>query len=221
MTLTDLVLQGLVETLIMVSAAFGIGIFLGLGLATLLFLTSPGGILESKWIHQGLGFGINSLRSIPYIILTVLLFPVTRFLVHSSIGTIASIVPLAISATLLVARTIEESFKMVPKGLIEAGVSMGASRLQIITHFVFPEAFPNIISGLTLVVINLIGISAMAGTVGGGGLGDLAIRFGYQRYDIQLLFIIVIILVILVQLTQWVGENLARFARKQKGKANA
>src|SRR5262249_44040291 len=157
-----------------------------------------------------LGSIVNAFRSIPYIILIVLLIPFTRLLVGSSIGLWAAIVPLAVAGFLLIARIGEEAFLTVPKELIETGQAMGATLRQIILKILIPEATPRLVGGITTIVINLIGFSAMAGAVGGGGLGDLAIRYGYQRYELVILAVIVIILVFFVQVVQMMGDYLIR-----------
>lgn len=212
--MTDLILKALTETLIMIFTAGLIGILLGLPIAIFLFNSSSSGLRQSKALYHSLEFIINAIRSVPYVILIVLLIPVTRMLVGTSIGLYASIVPLAISAILLTAKVVEESLKTVPHGLIDAGVSMGATPTQIIWKILIPECLPNIISGLTLVMINLVGFSAIAGTIGGGGLGDLAIRYGYQRYNLEVLVLIVIILIVLVQLIQITGNILSKQFKK-------
>jgi D-methionine transport system permease protein len=212
--MSELIFSGLLETLLMVIASSVIGVLLGTPLAIVVFNTGPSGMAHCRWIHWFLGGLINSVRSVPYIILTVLLIPVSRILVGSSIGTLSAVVPLGVSATLLIARVIEDALKTVPKGLIEAGFSMGATQHQIMWKILIPEALPSIVSGLTLVMISLIGFSAMAGAVGGGGLGDLAIRYGYQRYQLGVLGIVVLILIVLVQITQWMGDRLTTRLRK-------
>jgi D-methionine transport system permease protein len=212
--MAELILKGLCETIFMIVASGFVGGLLGIPLAIMLFNSSKYGIRERQYIHHSLGFVVNSIRSIPYIILTVLLIPLSRVIVGSSIGICAAVIPLSICATLLIAKMAEESLKTVPKTLIEVGISMGASDWQIIWKILIPEALPNIISGLTLVLINLVGFSAMAGAVGGGGLGDLAIRYGYQRYNLDVLFIIVVILIILVQLIQLTGNYIANKTKK-------
>jgi D-methionine transport system permease protein len=206
----DLIFQSFYETIAMVSASALIGIFFGMPLALVLFVTASGGMSESKVVHQILGFFVNSARSIPYIILTVMLIPLSRAVTGSSIGTSSAIVPLGVSSALLVARVIQDALRALPSGLIETGVSMGASKIQILWKILIPEALPQIVSGMTLVVISLTGFSAMAGAVGGGGLGDLAIRYGYQRYDLKILLIVVIILVGMVQVFQWLGDHLVQ-----------
>lgn len=208
--MTSLLLQSLFETLLMVSASTLASILIGLPLAVILSITAPRGLYPHAAIHHILGSFINAIRSIPYIILVVLLMPLTRILVGSSIGTLAAIIPLSLAGALLVTRLVEDALRNTPQGLIEVGIAMGASKRQIITQILLFEAMPSLIAGITTVIINLIGFSAMAGTVGGGGLGDLAIRYGYQRYDVTLMLIIVVILVILVQAIQMLGDFISR-----------
>jgi D-methionine transport system permease protein len=198
----------------MVSASFIIGIILGIPLAIALYSTSNNGLKENKHIYNLLGLLVNATRSIPYIILIILLLPVSRFIVGTTIGVYAAIIPLGLSAILLIAKAVEEALKTVPTGMIEVGVAMGASHRQIIWKIIIPESMTNIVSNLTLVLINLVGFSAMAGTVGGGGLGDLAIRYGYQRYNIEIMLIIILILVVLIQLIQVTGNKISNSKRK-------
>jgi D-methionine transport system permease protein len=206
----QLILNSCLQTLNMVIVSMVLGTLFGTALASLLILTKPGGLRPHRLIYQLLGMILNTFRSIPFIILIILMIPVTRFLVGTAIGTWAATLPLTLASTLLIARIIEDALGTTPKGLIEVGKALGAPPLQIIFKIQFREALPLIVSGLTTVTINIIGFSAMAGTVGGGGLGDLAIRYGYQRYDFTLLLWIVIILVVLVQLVQMSGDYLSR-----------
>jgi D-methionine transport system permease protein len=209
-----LVFQSFLETLSMVGASIGLGTIIGMVLATLLVLTKPSGLWPKLWIYQSLEMALNAFRSIPFIILIILMIPFTRFWVGTSIGTAAATLPLTFAASLLITRIIEDALNTIPKGLIEVGKALGATNLQIIIKVQFREALPLIISGLTTVTINVIGFSAMAGTVGGGGLGDLAIRYGYQRYDFTLLIIIVIILILMVQCVQMIGTFLSKKLKK-------
>lgn len=204
--MTDLILQSCLETLLMVILSMGIGTIIGMGLGFLLVLTKPGGLFPHPVLFHSLGLVLNILRSIPFIILIILMIPFTRFCVGTSIGTTAASLPLILAAGLLSGRLIEDALNTVPKGIIEVGKALGASKWQILWQIQWREALPLIVSGLTTVSINVIGFSAMAGTVGGGGLGDLAIRYGYQRYDFTLLLIIVIILVVFVQVVQMTGN---------------
>lgn len=208
--MTSLLLQSLFETMLMVSASTLASILIGLPLAVILSITAPRGLCPHSGVHHILGSFVNAIRSIPYIILVVLLMPITRSLVGSSIGTLAAIIPLSLAGALLVTRLVEDALRNTPQGLIEVGIAMGASKRQIITQILLFEAMPYLTAGITTVIINLIGFSAMAGTVGGGGLGDLAIRYGYQRYDVTLMLIIVVILVILVQTIQMLGDFISR-----------
>ena len=212
--MTTLLLQSLLETLIMVGASAVLSILIGVPLAILLSITAPNGLWPHVWINHILGGVVNAIRSIPYIILVVLLMPIMRMLVGSSIGTLAAIIPLSLAGALLVARMVEDSLRNISQQLIEVGLAMGASKRQIITKILLYEAMPSITAGITTVLINLIGFSAMAGAVGGGGLGDLAIRYGYQRYDFSLMLIIVVILVILVQVIQMIGDFISRSLAK-------
>jgi len=185
-----------------------------LPLAILLTISAPGGLAPRPLTYRFLDFLVNATRSIPYIILTVLLVPVTRLLVGKSIGTMAAVVPLSLAGALLISRHAGDALRIVPRSLLEVGLAMGATKWQIIRKIMLAESLPSIVSGSTTVVINLIGFSAMAGAVGGGGLGDLAIRYGYQRYDLPLMLIIVVILIVFVQLVQMVGDRLTRHLTK-------
>ncbi len=198
----------------MVGISMVLGTAIGALFACLLVLTKPSGLLPKPFIFNLLGIILNAFRSIPFIILIIVMIPFTRFWVGTSIGTAAATLPLTFAASLLIARIIEDALNTIPKGLIEVGIALGISNLQIILQIQFREALPLIISGLTTVSINIIGFSAMAGTVGGGGLGDLALRYGYQRYDFTLLILIVIILIVMVQCVQMLGDFLSAFLKK-------
>lgn len=206
----DLLIQSFYETFVMVSAASVLSVLLGVPLALALVVTAKGGLYQQAFICQTTNFLVNAIRSIPYIILTVMIMPLTRLLVGSSIGMWAAVVPLTIAGLLLVARVAEEAMRQVPHGLLEVGLAAGASKGQIIRSILVPESLPSLIAGITTVIVNIIGFSAMAGAVGGGGLGDLAIRYGYQRYDLQLVIIIVVILIVLVQVVQVIGNQAVR-----------
>ncbi|MBS0185992.1 MAG: ABC transporter permease [Proteobacteria bacterium] len=212
--MTELVIGAFFETIFMVFCSILIGGIFGIPLAVLLFNSSPQGMNPCAPLYQLLCLLINAVRSIPYIILMVLLIPMSQILVGSSIGIYAAIVPLGISAILLVAKVVEDALKTVSFGLIETGLSMGATETQVIWKMLIPEALPTIVSGITFVIINLVGFSAMAGAVGGGGLGDVAIRYGYQRYNLEILGIIVLILICLVQTLQWGGNAISTYLRK-------
>ncbi|MBQ5859980.1 MAG: ABC transporter permease, partial [Selenomonadales bacterium] len=177
--------------------------------------TDRGGILQNLGINRVLGWIVNATRSTPFIILMVAIIPLTRMIVGTSIGTAAAMVPLCIAAAPFIARLVETSLTEVDGGVIEAAQSMGATPWQIITKVMIPEAMPSIISDITITIINLIGCSAMAGAVGGGGLGDLAIRYGYQRFQADVMIITVVILIIMVQVVQSVGDYASRRLNKR------
>ena len=210
-----LLLEALGETLYMVAVSAGIATVLGVPLGVILVSTSRGHILQNLWLNRILGYIANATRSTPFIILMVAIIPLTRVLAGTSIGTNAAIVPLSIAAIPFVGRVVEAALREVDYGLIEAAQAMGASPMQIIRRVLLPEAMPSIVSGLTLTVISLIGYSAMAGAIGGGGLGDLAIRFGYQRFRVDVMISTVVILIALVQLVQSAGDLLSRRLNKK------
>ena len=210
-----LLLEALGETLYMVAVSAGISTVLGVPLGVILVSTSRGHILQNLWLNRILGYIANATRSTPFIILMVAIIPLTRVLAGTSIGTNAAIVPLSIAAIPFVGRVVESALREVDYGLIEAAQAMGASPLQIIRRVLLPEAMPSIVLGLTLAVISLIGYSAMAGAIGGGGLGDLAIRFGYQRFRVDVMISTVVILIALVQLVQSAGDLLSRRLNKK------
>lgn len=198
------------QTLVMVFFSAVFSMILGIPLGILLCTTdSSGGLKPNRVVNQTLSIIINVLRAIPFVILVILLFPFTRFVVHTAIGTKASVVPLTIAAAPFVARVIESSLKEVDAGVIQAARAMGSDNMQIIFKVLMPEALPSIVNGITLTVINLIGYSAMAGTVGGGGLGDVAIRYGYQRYRFEYMLGSVAIILILVEVIQVIGTRIS------------
>ncbi|MGL5335640.1 MAG: methionine ABC transporter permease [Enterovibrio sp.] len=205
-----LLLDALGQTLLMVATAGFIGFLLGFPLGILLHLTKPYGLLQNRFFNFLLSTIVNIGRSIPFIILLVVLIPLTRLIVGTSIGTTAAIVPLCIGAIPFIARLVEGALIEIPEGLVEAAQAMGASTFQIIMKVLLPEALPAIIHGATVTLVTLVGYSAMAGAVGGGGLGDVAIRYGYQRFDGTMMLITVVILVILVQLIQSIGDFFAK-----------
>ncbi|AVQ88285.1 methionine ABC transporter permease [Plesiomonas shigelloides] len=206
----ELLFKALGETLSMVLVSGAIGLALGIPLGVVLFISKPGQIKEHALLNKALGTVVNIGRSIPFIILIVSIIPLTRLLVGTSIGTMAAVVPLAIGATPFIARLVEGALMEIPSGLVEAARAMGASPLQIIVKVMLPEALPGIINGITITLVTLVGYSAMAGAVGGGGLGDVGIRYGYQRFDGTVMLVVVAILVLLVQIIQSVGERLVR-----------
>ena len=208
--LTFLLINALGETLVMVFASGLIGFAIGIPVGVALHLTKENGLLENRNLNKVLGTITNIGRSIPFIILLVAIIPFTRFVVGSSIGTAAAIVPLTVGAIPFIARLVEGALLEVPTGLVEAAQAMGATPRQIISKVLLPEALPGIINAVTITLVTLVSYSAMAGTVGGGGLGDVGIRYGYQRFDGTVMMITVIMLVILVQLIQSAGDHLVK-----------
>ncbi len=208
--LLPLLSKALGETVYMVVVSMVLSTAVGVPLGVLLHTTAKGGILESPVLNKGIGAVVNAIRSIPFIILLVAIIPFTRLLVGTAIGTTAAMVPLVIAAIPFIGRQVETSLKEVPYGLVEAAESMGATPFQIIWKVLLPEAMPSIASQLTTVVISLVGESAMAGAVGGGGLGDLAIRYGYQRFRPEVMLATVILLIVLVQAVQFLGNRLVK-----------
>lgn len=208
--LLPLLSKALGETVYMVVVSMVLSTAVGVPLGVLLHTTAKGGILESPALNKGIGVIVNAIRSIPFIILLVAIIPFTRLLVGAAIGTTAAMVPLVIAAIPFIGRQVETSLKEVPYGLVEAAESMGATPFQIIWKVLLPEAMPSIASQLTTVVISLVGESAMAGAVGGGGLGDLAIRYGYQRFRPEVMLATVILLIVLVQAVQFLGNRLVK-----------
>ncbi|PJI39416.1 methionine ABC transporter permease [Ferrovibrio sp.] len=208
--LIALLFDGLIETLVMVGVSGGIGALFGIPLGVILILTDRGGILQSLTVNRVLGLAINAARSTPFIILMVAIIPFTRLVAGTSIGTAAAIVPLTIAAIPFIARLVETALREVPSGLIEAADAMGATPLQIVVKVLLPEALPGIIAGLTITFVSLIGYSAMAGAVGGGGLGDIGIRYGYQRFLPEVMLAVVLVLIVFVQGVQSAGDRLVR-----------
>ncbi len=210
-----LLTKALGETVYMVAVSMAIASALGIPLGVLLYATDKGQILESPMLNKVIGTVVNAIRSIPFIILMVAIIPLTRLLVGSAIGTTAAMVPLVIASIPFIGRQVETSLKEVPYGLIEAALSMGATPMQIISRVLLPESMPSSVAQLTTVVISLVGESAMAGAIGGGGLGDLAIRYGYQRFRPEVMIATVIILIVLVQAVQFVGNTIAKHLDKK------
>lgn len=207
--------KALGETVYMVAVSMIVASAIGIPLGVLLLATGKNQVLELGIANKTLSSIVNCVRSIPFIILMVAIIPFTRLIVGSSIGTTAAIVPLIIASIPLIARLVETSLREVPYGLIEAALSMGATPYQIIRRVLLPEAMPSIVAQLTTVIIVLIGESAMAGAVGGGGLGDLAIRYGYQRFNSEVMLATVIVLIVLVQVIQFLGNMLAKKLNKK------
>ncbi|MGP1449678.1 MAG: methionine ABC transporter permease [Wolinella sp.] len=198
------------DTLYMSVIATLIALLLGALPAILLTLSEPHGLRPNARLYYVLDLVINTLRSFPFIILMIVLFPLTKFLLGKTIGTTAAIVPLSIGAAPFVARIIEGALKEVDKGVIEAAKSFGAGNLQIVFKIMLPEALPSIVSGLTLTLITVVGFSAMAGAIGGGGLGDVAIKYGYYRFQSDVMAYTVLLLVVLVQAIQSIGDFIYR-----------
>ncbi|HEY5582315.1 MAG TPA: methionine ABC transporter permease [Rhodoferax sp.] len=194
------------ETLVMVGISGLFGAALGLPLGVLLHLTHPGGVLENRKLNRIVGSTVNAVRSTPFIILLVAIIPFTRLITGSSIGTAAAVVPLTIAAAPFIARLMETALREVDHGLVEAALAMGATTQQIVFKVLLPEALPGIVAGLTITLVSLTGYSAMAGAIGGGGLGDLGIRYGYQRFLPEVMLAVVLVLIAFVQVVQSAGD---------------
>ena len=207
-------IQALYETLYMVTVALVIGALIGIPLGVLLVITRKNGIWPNAILHQILNPIINILRSIPFIILLIAIIPFTKMLVGTSIGTTAAIVPLTVYVAPYIARLVENSLLEVDDGIIEAAKAMGASPIQIIRYFLLPEVLGSLILAITTAIIGLIGSTAMAGAVGGGGIGDLALVYGYQRFDTIVIVITVVVLIIIVQIIQSLGNFISRKIRR-------
>lgn len=209
-TIMSLVWPSTLQTLVMVLSSTVFSVLLGLPLGILLCVTDPvTGIMPKPILYQVLTRIVNTLRSFPFMILMILLFPLSRLIIGTSIGTAATIVPLSIAAAPFVARIIETALKEVDPGVIQAARAMGSTNSQIILKVLLPEALPSLVSGVTLTLINLIGYSAMSGAIGGGGLGDLAIRYGYQRNQPMVMIPAVIIILIMVEVIQLIGSRIS------------
>ncbi|QCP50550.1 ABC transporter permease [Trinickia violacea] len=206
----DMFVQSFWETLIMVGISGAVGALIGLPLGVLLHLTDRQGVLQNVALNRVVGTIVNAVRSTPFIILLVLVIPFTRLIVGSSIGTAAAVVPLTLASAPFIARLVETALREVDRGLIEAAQAMGATTGQIVFKVLLPEALPGVVAGLTITFVSLVGYSAMAGAIGGGGLGDLGIRYGYQRYEPTVMWVVVAILIVFVQLAQSFGDWLVR-----------
>ncbi|AXX92672.1 methionine ABC transporter permease [Malaciobacter molluscorum LMG 25693] len=210
----DILLPAIWETLYMSLVSTFIAVVIGFFTAIILIMTQKDGLTPNIKLYRVLDVLINTLRSFPFIILMIVLFPVTKMIVGKSIGTTAAIVPLTIGAAPFIARLIESALKEVDAGVIEAAKSFGAGNFQIVFKIMFIEALPGIISAITLTLITVIGFSAMAGAVGGGGLGDVAIKFGYYRFQTDIMLYTVLILIVLVQFFQSLGDYLYKITKK-------
>ena len=207
--------QASLDTLNMLLGSMLFTVLLGLPLGVLLFLTGPRQLFEQKALYGALSLVVNILRSVPFVILLILMIPFTELLVGTSLGVAGAIPPLVVGATPFFARLVETALREVDRGIIEATQSMGATTRQIITNALLPEARPGIYAAITVTAITLVSYTAMAGVVGAGGLGDLAIRFGYQRFQTDVMVVTVVMLLILVQILQTVGDKLVvHFSRK-------
>ncbi|WP_336937132.1 methionine ABC transporter permease [Acinetobacter modestus] len=214
--LIDPLLTGTTDTLIMVGVSAILAFLIGLPIALILVSTADFGIYPSKKINQPLGWVINITRSVPFLILMVALIPFTRWIVGTSYGVLAAIVPLTIAAIPFFARIAEVSLREVDQGLIEAAQAMGCNRKQILWHVLLPEALPGIVAGFTVTIVTMISSSAIAGAIGAGGLGDIAYRYGYQRFDMQVMLAVILVLIVLVMLVQTTGDNIAKQLDKRK-----
>ena len=207
--LIGLLFDATLQTLYMVAVSTVLGTLFGLPLGVFLATSQRGELLSAPWLNKVLGLIVNAARSVPFIILVVAIIPFTRMIAGTSIGTTAAIVPLTVASTPFIARLIEGAVREVDQGLVEAARAMGATPVQIVRKVLVPEALPGITLGLTLAVVSLIGYSAMVGAVGGEGLGDLGIRYGYQRFMPEVMLAVVVILIVMVQLVQSIGEWIA------------
>jgi D-methionine transport system permease protein len=214
--LIDLLITGTIDTLLMVGVSAFFALLIGLPMAVILVNTSEHGIYPSKSINQSLGWIVNITRSIPFLILMVALIPLTRLIVGTSYGVWAAVVPLTLAATPFFARIAEVSLREVDQGLIEAAQAMGCNRKQIVWHVLLPEALPGIVAGFTVTLVTMINSSAIAGAIGAGGLGDIAYRYGYQRFDMQIMLAVIVVLIVLVMLIQTTGDTLSNQLDKRK-----
>lgn len=206
----DRLWQGLLDTLLMVGVSSLLALLIGLPMAMILVVTGRGDLFPNPLLNRLLGWLVNLFRSIPFLILMVALIPFTRWIVGTTYGVWAAVVPLTLAATPFFARIAEVSLREVDKGLTEAAQAMGFQRWHIVWHVLLPEARPGIVSGFTITLVTMINASAMAGAIGAGGLGDLAYRYGYQRFDMQVMLTVIVVLVALVTLLQLCGDRLSR-----------
>ena len=216
----NLLYKPLVETLYMMSISMFFSVIIGLVIGTVLVVTSSGHIMPSKTINVILSNVVNITRSYPFIILLIVLFPITKLIVGTKIGTTAAIVPLTFAETPFFARLVETSLRDIPWGIIEAALAMGSTPMQIILKVMIQEAMPSIVQGITTTAIGILGYSAMAGSIGGGGLGDLAIVYGYQRWRTDIMIITVIVLILIVIVIQSKGNTISKKIDKRKNKYN-
>ena len=212
----ELLLTGLIDTLIMVGVSAILAFLLGLPIALVLVNSSEQGIAPSFLTNLSLGWSVNIVRAIPFLILMVAIIPATRMIVGTSYGVWAAVVPLTLAATPFFARIAEVSLREVDPGLIEAAQAIGCNRTQIIRYVLLPEALPGIIAGFTVTIVTMSNSSAIAGAIGAGGLGDIAYRYGYQRFDVQMMVSVIVVLVALVMLVQATGDSLAQWVDKRQ-----
>ena len=214
--MAEMIMDGILETLYMTIVSTILAYVFGLPLGVLLVVSGKNGIKPMPTINVIISFIVNVFRSIPFLILLVAIIPFTRFIVGTMLGSTAAIVPLTVAAAPFVARLVETSLSEVDSGVVEAAESMGAGTWQIIRKVLLPEAKPSLINNATVATITILGYSAMAGVVGGGGLGDIAIRYGYYRYQTDIMLVTIVILVLLVQIMQWVGMLLSKKLDRRK-----
>lgn len=207
--------QATLDTLFMLGFAVLFSTIIGIPVGLLLFLTNKGGILQNRLVYSLLSFVVNVLRSIPFIILLIVMIPTTTFLVGTSLGAKGTIPPLVVGAFPFFARLVENSLKEIEKGIFHMAESCGATTWQIIWHILLPEIMPSLVASITVTAIALVSYTAMAGAVGGGGLGDLAIRYGYQRFETEVMITTVVLMVIMVQVIQFLGDFLVKIIRKK------
>lgn len=212
---TQLLWQATGETVYMVAISTFFSALIGIPLGVLLVITDKGHLWENVALQRLLGVVVNLFRAVPFIVLVLFLFPLSKWLVGTTLGPTAATIPLIAGAAPFYARMVETAIREIDRGVIEAALAMGATRMQIVRKVLLPEAKPAIISGLTVTCVTLISFSAMAGIVGGGGLGDAAYRFGFQSFNEQMLYVCGLLLVLFVQLVQWGGDRLARHADKR------
>jgi D-methionine transport system permease protein len=207
--------QATLDTLFMLGFAVLFSTIIGIPVGLLLFLTNKGGVLQNRLVYSLLSFVVNVLRSIPFIILLIVMIPTTTFLVGTSLGAKGTIPPLVVGAFPFFARLVENSLKEIEKGIFHMAESCGATTWQIIWHILLPEIMPSLVASITVTAIALVSYTAMAGAVGGGGLGDLAIRYGYQRFETEVMITTVVLMVIMVQVIQFLGDFLVKIIRKK------
>ncbi len=214
--IVEMLLAGTGETLLMVLISTAMGYVIGLPLGVVLTVTDTKGISPNRVVYKTLDAIVNVTRSVPFLILLILIQPLTKLLVGKSYGTLATVVPLTVAAAPLIARMVESSLKEVDSGVVEAALSMGADKREIVTKVLVPEARISLLIGVTIALGTILGYSAMAGVVGGGGLGDIAIRYGYYRYETGIMIVTVVVLVILMQVLQWTGNLLSKKLDRRK-----